>query len=155
MYCKSIEYFKHFQKHSIWYIPLYLMLYLFVYLTHYEEWWSAGAMEPVKELGRLTLLKGGICFQMESFQFQILGKSSTNLAIPQIWGSPFAKSIHLLELHFFSMPSIRSQRAEKISTIQLADDTLEVIIEMLNIIVFRTRLCDPDEGARFWALLTC
>ena len=65
------------------------------------------------------------------------------------WGSPFAKSIHLLELHFFFTRSMRSQRAEKISTIQLADDTLEVIIEMLNIIVCRTRLGDPDEGVMF------
>ena len=48
------------------------------------------------------------------------------------------------------MRSMRSQRAEKISTIQLADDTLEVIIEMLNIIVYRTRLTNPEDGMWLW-----
>lgn len=44
------------------------------------------------------------------------------------------------------MPNSKSQRAEKISTDQLTDETLDVINEMLNIIVSRTQMGELDKG---------
>ena len=45
-----------------------------------------------------------------------------------------------------TMPNSKSQRAEKISTDQLTDETLDVINEMLNIIVSRTQVRELDKG---------
>lgn len=41
---------------------------------------------------------------------------------------------------------IKSQKVEKIATTQLADESLQVLNEMLNIIVCRTKLINPEEG---------
>lgn len=47
-----------------------------------------------------------------------------------------------------TMPNSKSQRAEKISTDQLTDETLDVINEMLNIIVSRTQVGELDKGRK-------
>lgn len=45
---------------------------------------------------------------------------------------------------------IKSQKVEKIATTQLADESLQVLNEMLNIIVCRTKLINPEEGKVLW-----